>query len=156
MTRSYMCHDSLQTAEWKHRDWPCFICVIWLHHTCDMTHSYVCHDSFTYVTWHISDCGVKTSRLAMFNFRLKYKGLKYPSPDPTFPAKDFLLQIQVWGDDFLEIGAPQVVPAHRRNVTWLMHTWYDSFICDMSHECAAWVLHMWYDFFMCDLTFCAL
>jgi len=56
-----------------------------------------------------TDCGVKTSRLAMFNYRLKYKGLKYPSPDPTFPAKDFLLQIQVWGDDFLGIAAPQAI-----------------------------------------------
>jgi hypothetical protein len=42
-----------------------------------------------------TDCGVKVSRLAMFNFRLKYKGLKYPSPDPTYPAKDFILRIQV-------------------------------------------------------------
>ena len=31
----------------------------------------------------------------MFNYRLKYKGLQYPSPDPTFPAKDFLLLVQV-------------------------------------------------------------
>jgi hypothetical protein len=45
-----------------------------------------------------TDCGVKVSRLAMFNFRLKYKGLKYPSPDPTYPAKDFILRIQVLSD----------------------------------------------------------
>jgi len=39
------------------------------------------------------DIGVKQSRLAMFNYRLKFKGIKYPSPDPTIPAKDFLLKV---------------------------------------------------------------
>ena len=39
------------------------------------------------------DIGVKQSRLAMFNYRLKFKGLKFPSPDPTIPAKDFLLKV---------------------------------------------------------------
>jgi hypothetical protein len=37
--------------------------------------------------------GVKQSRMAMFNYRLRFKGLKYPSPDPTIPAKDFLLKV---------------------------------------------------------------
>ena len=37
----------------------------------------------------------QVSRKAMFNYRLKFKGIKYPSPDPTFPVKDFLLRISV-------------------------------------------------------------
>ncbi len=41
------------------------------------------------------DIGVKQSRLAMFNYRLKFKGLKFPSPDPTIPAKDFLLKVNI-------------------------------------------------------------
>jgi hypothetical protein len=54
-----------------------------------------------------NDCGVKTSRHAMFNYRLKYKGLKHPSPDPTFPAKDFILRITMWSDCL--IGDAQAV-----------------------------------------------
>jgi hypothetical protein len=42
------------------------------------------------------DCGVKTSRNAMFNFRIKFKGIKFPCPDPTVPAKDFILKMTVW------------------------------------------------------------
>ena len=42
-----------------------------------------------------SDFGVKTSRLAMFNYRIKFKGIKFPSPDPTIPAKDYLLRVAV-------------------------------------------------------------
>ena len=45
------------------------------------------------------------ARLAMFNYRIKFKGLKFPSPDPTFPAKDFLLRITVWAEDGLGIQA---------------------------------------------------
>jgi len=56
-----------------------------------------------------TDNGVKVSRNAMFNYRLKYKGLKYPSPDPTYPAKDFILRIQVWADDFLGVAPPQAI-----------------------------------------------
>ena len=49
------------------------------------------------------DIGVKQSRLAMFNYRLKFKGLKFPSPDPTIPAKDFLPSTQASGHQFLMI-----------------------------------------------------
>ena len=31
-------------------------------------------------------------------------------------------------------------------VVWLVYTWYDAFICDMTH------LYMWHDSFMCDVT----
>ena len=33
----------------------------------------------------------------MFNYRIKFKGIKFPSPDPTIPAKDYILNLQVWG-----------------------------------------------------------
>mmetsp|Transcript_72184 Transcript_72184/g.193000 ORF Transcript_72184/g.193000 Transcript_72184/m.193000 type:complete len:295 (+) Transcript_72184:60-944(+) len=56
-----------------------------------------------------TDMGVKQARNAMFNYRIKYKGIKYPSPDPTFPAKDFLLRVTVWSDDFLGIQPPQAI-----------------------------------------------
>jgi len=51
------------------------------------------------------DCGVKVSRNAMFNFRLKFKGIKFPSPDPTVPAKDFILKMSVWHEDLLSSHA---------------------------------------------------
>ena len=37
----------------------------------------------------------------MFNFRIKYKGIKFPSPDPTVPAKDFILKMSVWHSNIL-------------------------------------------------------
>jgi len=47
------------------------------------------------------DAGVKVSRNAMFNYRIKFKGIKFPSPDPTIPAKDFTLKMQVWANRLL-------------------------------------------------------
>uniref|UniRef100_A0A7S4U7T2 C2 domain-containing protein n=1 Tax=Guillardia theta TaxID=55529 RepID=A0A7S4U7T2_GUITH len=48
-----------------------------------------------------TDYGVKVSRNAMFNYRIKFKGLKFPCPDPTVPAKDFILKLTVWHDSLL-------------------------------------------------------
>jgi hypothetical protein len=47
------------------------------------------------------DCGVKVSRNAMFNYRIKFKGIKFPCPDPTCPAKDFILKMTVWHSNLL-------------------------------------------------------
>lgn len=47
------------------------------------------------------DCGVKVSRNAMFNYRIKFKGIKFPCPDPTCPAKDFVLKMTVWHSNLL-------------------------------------------------------
>lgn len=58
---------------------------------------------------------VKVSRNAMFNFRIKFKGIKFPSPDPTVPAKDFILKMSVWstslvGEDAIAEGLLPLQP----------------------------------------------
>ena len=35
--------------------------------------------------------------------------------------------------------------------TWLIASWHDSSICDMTDSYVAWLIHMWHDSFICDI-----
>jgi len=38
------------------------------------------------------------------------------------------------------------------DMTWFIHIWRDSSICDMTHPCVTWLIHVWHDSSMCDMT----
>jgi len=102
------------------------ICATWLNHSCHVTHSYMWHDSNMYVTWliHIYMC-VLSMNLCVLSMHLWHDSNIYVTQIKYLRDMTY---IYTWHDSNMPIARPCM------HVTWLISSWHDSYLHDMTHS----------------------
>jgi len=159
MAHSHVRHDSLLCATW--------LSFWWLFASssqqsaecrdlCDMTHEHVWHDSLTCVMWLIVMCVMTNFPVGSLEYRLHNKAVSavicmtwlttmFDRVVAMCDITQFLVVIYIFFTANFWVPWP-VWHDSSTSVTYFIHTWRDSFKCDMTHP------NVWQNLFIRDVT----